>query len=140
MKLVNLVGRITLIKLMLMVAVLGVLATLAYSAYQNQIIEVHRTVAKTALTEIMHAQKRFFKDNGTYTTNLTGVAPSGLGYADAGGGVFATPGNYYKVTATACGAGIVQCVRLTAIAATVQRRDGNLTLDSQGVKTPASMW
>ena len=126
---------ITLIELMVVVALLGILASIAYPAYQDQMMKSRRTDGHAELMSIMNAQERFFTNFGSYTTSLTGAAPAGLGLADV-----ASEKGHYTVTAAACGAGIAQCVALTATAGGVQAGDGNLTLNSQGVKTPAAKW
>jgi len=126
---------ITLIELMIVVAVIGILASIAYPAYQDQMTKSRRTDGHTELMSIMNAQERFYTNFGSYTTSLTAAAPVGLNLPDV-----TSDEGHYTLAAAACGAGIAQCVLLTATAGGVQASDGNLTLNSQGVKTPANKW
>ncbi len=126
---------ITLIELMIVVAIVGVLASIAYPSYRDQMIKTRRSDGQAMLMEVMNAQERFFTNYGSYTTNLTGAEPAGLGLTDTN-----SDEGFYTVSAAACGGGISQCVVLTATAGTAQNSDGNLTYNSQGVKVPAAKW
>ena len=83
----------------------------------------------------MNAQDRFFTNYGCYTTSITAAEPTGLGYSNANSGE-----GFYTISAAACGGGITLCVNLTASAQGGQASDGNLTFNSQDVKTPAAKW
>jgi type IV pilus assembly protein PilE len=126
---------ITLIELMIVVAVIGLLASIAYPAYRDQMIKTRRSDGHTLLMEVMNAQERFFTNYGTYTLSITAAEPAGLGFPDSN-----SDEGFYSVSAAACGGGITQCVVLTATAGTAQSTDGNLTYNSQGVKTPVAKW
>jgi len=128
----NKMAGMTLIELMIVVAVVGILSAIAYPAYQDQMTKTRRTDGKTELAAVMNAQERFFTNNGTYTATLLA---GGLGLPDAN-----SDEGHYTIAAAACGAGLTQCVALTATAVGVQAADGNLTYDSLGNKTPAAKW
>lgn len=126
---------ITLIELMIVVAIVGILGSIAYPAYQDQMRKTRRSDGQAKLLEVMNAQERFFTNYGSYTASITAADPNGLGYADTNSGE-----GFYTLSAAACGAGITQCVNLTGTAQGGQASDGNLTFNSQGVKTPAAKW
>lgn len=123
-------GRIagfTLIELMITVAILAILAAIAYPSYKSQIFKSRRADGKVALTETMQVEERYYTENFTYTTDLSGD----IGLAGN------SPEGWYNVTAAACGGGIAQCVQLTATAQGDQTNDaqcGNLTLNSLGAR------
>jgi type IV pilus assembly protein PilE len=80
--------------------------------------------------EILQAEERYFSQNQTYVTNL---GAGGLGFAS----VISNEGKY-TLAAQACGAGITNCVRVTATPIGTQAADskcGTLGLDSTGTRT-----
>ncbi len=126
---------ITLIELMIVVAIIAIIGSIAYPGYQDQMRKTRRSDGQAKLLEIMNAQERFFTNYGSYTTSITAAEPTGLGYSNANSGE-----GFYTISAAACGGGITLCVNLTATAQGGQASDGNLTFNSQGVKTPAAKW
>ena len=124
----------TLIELMIAVAVVGILATIAYPSYQNQVRRSNRADAITALTAMANAQERSYLANNTYTTDTTllGFA-AGTGNSQRGFYTLTVPtGNTTTFTITA-----------TAVAGRPQAGDTActpLTLNSTGIKTPATCW
>ena len=124
----------TLIELMIAVAVVGILATIAYPSYQNQVRRSNRADAITALTSMANAQERSYLANNTYTTDTTllGFA-AGTGNSQRGFYTLTVPtGNTTTFTITA-----------TAVAGRPQAGDTActlLTLNSTGIKTPATCW
>lgn len=135
MKQLNTSKGITLIELMIVVAIVGLLASIAYPAYQDQMRKTRRSDGQAKLLEIMNAQERFFTNYGTYVTTITGSEPTGLGFAST-----SSDEGFYTISAAACGGGLSQCVVLTATAGSAQSSDGNLTYNSQGVKSPTAKW
>ncbi len=118
----------TLIELMIVVAIIGIIMTIAFPSYQESVRASRRSDGMALISQILQAQERYYVNNYTYSTDLTAV-----GYASASN--IDSEGEYYKVSATACGTGIGQCVLLTAVGQGDQANDGNLTLNSQGAKT-----
>jgi len=68
----------TLIELMIAVAIVGILATIATTSYQRQVIQSHRTDARTALLDLAGREEKLFS-----TTNQYSAIPSVLGYGTA---------------------------------------------------------
>jgi len=118
----------TLIELMIVVAIMAVLVSIAFPAYNNQMIKSRRTDAERAMVEYGQALERYFTANGKYASSGTtcgATLPSNSSYYNFSCAVDATSG----------------VATITATAQTgSQLGDGNLTLDSQGVKTPADKW
>lgn len=132
-------GGFTLVELLIVVAIVAILATIAYPSYQNHVTRTRYADAKVMLLEIMNEQRKFFSNNNTYTTDLI----ADLNYTDAGAGAVSTEGNFYLISAGACGnpaEPITECVLLTATASFAGSL-GNLTYDSRNIKDgPAGAW
>lgn len=117
----------TLIELMIVVVVVGILAAIAYPSYQEYVNRSKRADAKNALLEIASRQERFYFDNNTYTTDLTG--DGSLNYGTT------SPDGYYTLSVAAGPSGsIASSYEITATpAAPFNDADcGNLSLDSRG--------
>ncbi len=119
----------TLIELMIVVVVIGILAAIAFPTYRDQVRKTRRTEAKAALQEAMNRQERLYTTQNSYTNDMTD-----LGYA---ADPFTTEEGWYTVDAVACGAGLGDCVSLTATAQGDQDDDQceNFTLNSRGART-----
>jgi len=126
----------SLIELLITLGIIGILASIAYPSYQNHMQKTNRTEGKTTLLEILSKQQNFFGRNMAYTTDLTQ-----LGYA---ADPVITDDGLYSIAAARCNApydlNLTGCVRLTATAQGRQLADGNLTINSAGVKAPANRW
>lgn len=124
-------GRIagfSLIELMVVIAIVAVLVSIAFPAYNNQMTKSRRTDAERAMVEYVQALERYFTTNGKYASSGTtcgATLPSNSSYYNFSCAVDATSG----------------VATITATAQTgSQLGDGDLTLNSQGLKTPADKW
>jgi type IV pilus assembly protein PilE len=68
----------TLIELMIAVAIVGILATIAATSYQRQVMQSHRTDARTALLDLAGREEKLFS-----TTNVYSASPAALGYGSS---------------------------------------------------------
>jgi type IV pilus assembly protein PilE len=113
---------------MITILVVAILASIAVPSYRQYVIRGNRTAAQATMMDIATRQQQFFVANRTYATAAQ------LGFAlppevdqnyNLGIVVAAGPPPGFQITLTAEGA---------------QASDGNLTLNSEGVKGPAGKW
>jgi len=121
----------TLIELMITVAIIGILAAVAYPSYASHIIKSNRSAAKAQMLDIANRQQQFMLANRAYAT-AAALATSG----------YALPSDVssrysYDVTV---GTGAVPDYLITFRAIGSQASDGDLTLNSEGLKTPSNKW
>jgi type IV pilus assembly protein PilE len=123
-------GGFTLIELMMVVAIVAILLAIVLPAYQNQIIRGHRAAAKSEMLEIANRQQQYLLSNRAYTNDLSLLGGYTLPLDVAA---------KYSAAVT-LGGGAVPSYSMTFTALGSQASDGNLTLTSEGVKTPADKW
>lgn len=125
----------SLIEVMIITAVVALLATLAYPAYQDQVMKARRSTAKATLTDAGSRQEQFFLNNKTYTET---VGAGGLNLATT------TDGGFYtlSVDAETAACPIDRCWRMRATPEPAQADDrcGELTVSSEGTRTPTECW
>jgi type IV pilus assembly protein PilE len=121
----------TLIELVVTVAIVGILAAIAYPAYVNQVIKGNRSAAQQFMLDIANAQAQYQIDARAYS-NVIGAG--GLGLAPT----TAAASNY--TFAIALSAGPPPGYVITATPIGRQAQDNALTMDSAGIKSPASKW
>jgi type IV pilus assembly protein PilE len=71
----------TLVELMIAVAIVAILAVIAYPSYDQYVLRSKRAEGKALLQRIAGEQERFFTAQSSYTNDLTGAKPGGLGFA-----------------------------------------------------------
>ena len=64
----------TLIEILITVAIVGILAAIAIPAYQDSVTKGRRAEAMALALDLASRQERFFLQNNTYTTSITGAA------------------------------------------------------------------
>jgi len=122
----------TLIELMITVAIVAILASIAYPSYTAHVVKSHRAAAQQELLELAALQEKIFLNSNAYSDNVseayTGQSSGGLGKTSG-----KTTDNRYTVSVAAAGG---QSFTLTAtpVTGTSQAGDGNLTIDSSGVR------
>ena len=120
-----------LIELMITVAIIGILAAIAYPSYTQYMIRANRTAAQVEMMDIANRQQQFLLTNRSYASKATLEAS---GYALPSG-----VSNKYNYAIT-IGTGTVPSYTLTFTPTGIQASDGNLVINSEGVKTPAEKW
>ena len=121
----------TLIELMITVAIIGFLAAIAYPSYASYIIKGNRAAAKAQMLDIANRQQQFMLANRAYATRAM-LTTSGYALPTEVSTKYS-----YSIT---LGTGAVPDYLITFTAIGSQASDGDLTLNSEGVKTPTSKW
>lgn len=121
----------TLIELMVTLVVIAILAAVALPSYQQYILRGHRSAAQAEMMEIASRQQQFLLANRAYASKATLEASGYSLPADV-----ATRYSYDIVV----GAGTVPAFTINFTATGGQASDGNLSLTSEGVKSPAGKW
>lgn len=121
----------TLIELMITVAVIGILAAIAVPSYTQYVIRSNRSAAQAQMMDIANRQQQFLIANRVYASKATLISS---GYAPP----TSVSAKYnYDI---AVGVATVPSFVITFTPTGSQAADGNLTLNSEGVKTPAGKW
>ncbi len=121
----------SLIELMIVLVIISILAGIAYPSYQNSVRKGNRTAAQNDMLEIANRQKQFLIANRSYATKDQLVA-SGFGLSSD-----VSPNYDWSIT---LGTGSAPTFTVTLTAKGNQLSDGDMTLNSIGVKTPAAHW
>ena len=119
---------LTLIELMITVVIIGILAAVAYPSYMDYVRRGNRSAAQTYMMTIANRQEQYLLTNRSYAAT---AAALNLAQPPE------TAGKYtFVVTATTAPLGY--SIAATAIGSQVP--DGDLTLSSDGSKTPPDKW
>lgn len=62
---------VTLLELMIVVAIVAIISAFAYPSYMEHVVNTKRTVATSALLQVVDRQQQFFMDNKRYANTLT---------------------------------------------------------------------
>ena len=122
----------TLVELMMVIVIVAVLMGIALPAYQNQVLRGHRAAAKGEMLEIANRQQQYLLANRTYTDTAADIA-----YTPP-----ADVSDRYTFDLSTVSASGAPSFTITLQPIGTQLRDGAdpLTLNSEGVKTPADKW
>jgi type IV pilus assembly protein PilE len=122
----------TLIELMIVIALVAVLAGIAMPSYTQYVTRSSRESAQAELVELAGVQDKIFLNSNAYTASVTG-AYTGLSTGGLGWTSGKSRDTRYTISATVAGASFT--LTATPVAGTTQASDGNLSIDSQGVRT-----
>ncbi|WP_418117501.1 type IV pilin protein [Variovorax sp. 350MFTsu5.1] len=121
----------TLIEVMITVAIVAILASIALPSYQQYIIRSKRSAAQAQMMDIANRQQQYLIANRVYADKAA-LTASGYSLPSE------VSANYsYDVTLSTSGA---PGYTLTFTPTGSQSGDGNLSLTSEGVKSPAGKW
>nr|WP_090441048.1 type IV pilin protein [Pseudomonas benzenivorans] len=121
----------SLIELMIVIAIIGILAAIAYPNYQEYIIKSNRAAAQAAMMDIANREQQFLLANRAYA-DKTALENSDYDLPDD------VAGRYdYDIEVPA---GTVPTFTIKFTAKGPQTSDGDLELNSEGLKTPPEKW
>ena len=119
----------SLMELMVALAIVAVLVSIAVPTYRGYMVRSYRRAAQTSMVDISNREQQFFAANRAYADKAT------LGYT-----VPVEVSDNYTWDVTPNNAATPPTFSITFTATGGQAVDGNLTLTSAGVKTPAAKW
>jgi len=114
----------TLVELVIVMAIVAILAAVAFPAYQEQVRKSNRAAAQSEMMDIANRQQQFFLANRSYADSLDGLS-------------YALPDEVSERYDTAIDVdndATPPTFAITFTAKDSQASDGDLTLDSEGVK------
>lgn len=121
----------SLIELMIAVAIIGILAAFAYPTYLDQVLRGRRAAAQAEMMELATREQQFLLANRAYASRSDLEAS---GYA-----LPAEIAAYYNWAIT-LDTGTLPGYTITFTASGAQARDGDLSLTSTGIRSPAAKW
>ena len=124
----------SLIELMIAMVIVGILATIMLPSYRQYVTESRRSEGVAMLLNVMQQQERYYTEMLRYANDL-----ADLGF-DTTNPVASENGSYH-IQVAQCGSDPYErCVKLTAVAQGEQAADGDITLNSRGIREPQSHW
>lgn len=127
----RLIKGFTLIELMITVVIVGILAAISLPAYNSYVIRTNRALAKAQMLDIANRQPQFLLANRSYASKEQ-LEASGFALSSELAGKYT-----YDIS---LGTGTPPSYTITFTATGSQLSDGNLTLGSDGTKTPSDKW
>lgn len=123
----------TLIEVMVTVAIIAILASIAVPSYNSYIVNANRRAAQSAMMDIGALQQQYMLSNREYAEKADLVS---AGYSLPSDVSALYTWSVSKTTSGPPGFTLT----LTPVSGGRQVSDGALTLNHQGVKTPAGKW
>jgi type IV pilus assembly protein PilE len=125
----------SLIELMIAIAIIGILAAIAYPNYQEYLIKSNRAAAQAAMMDIANREQQLLLANRAYV-----AAADAAAFKASTGYVLPTDVSAKYGFKIELGAGAEPSFVITFVPTGAQAGDGDLTLNSQGAKTPPEKW
>lgn len=122
----------TLIEMMIVVVVIGILAAIALPNYQQYVIRANRVAAQSQMMDIANREQQFLLADRVYANKATLVAS---GYA-----LPTEVSDKYDYDITVDNGATPPTYTITFSPTGSQYSDGDISLNSAGVKTPAGKW
>jgi type IV pilus assembly protein PilE len=122
----------TLVELIVTVAIVAILSAIAYPSYQAYLVRGKRTAAKAAMMDLSNREQQYLLANRLYADTS---ALTSNGYA-----VTNDVSQNYSWAVTVDNSATPPYFLITFTAIGSQASDMDLTLNSQGTKTPAAKW
>jgi type IV pilus assembly protein PilE len=124
----------TLVELMITLGIIAVIAAIGYPNYAKYTIRASRQAAQGELIQLANMQEKIFLNSNSYTPSVTiaynGTSAGGLGRTSG-----KTSDNKYTLSVSPNVASQTFTLTATPVAGTTQVGDGNITIDSSGIKT-----
>ncbi len=120
----------TLMEVMIVVVVIGILAAIAFPSYQEHMRKGRRAAAQSHLMDVAQRQQQYLLDARSYAPDLTVLN-------------VATPPavlSYYNAPLISTPVGTRPTFTVTIAPKGPQTPDGDLSIDSAGLKTPPGKW
>jgi len=121
----------TLIELMISIALVSILASIAYPSYTQYAVKANRAAAQSEMMEIASRQQQFLLTNRAYADKTILETDGYILPADVS--------DKYGYTIV-LGSGATPFYTLTFTPIGLQAGDGDLVLDSNGVRMPIDVW
>lgn len=121
----------TLIELMVAVMIVGILAAIVYPSYTQYVVKANRVAAQAQMMDIANRQQQFLLANRSYVSKIE--------LESSGYSLPADVSARYSY-AISLGTGAVPSYTITFTPSGAQTDDGILTINNEGVKTPAAKW
>ena len=118
----------SLIELMSVLVIIGVLAAVAWPSYQQYVIRSNRAAAQSFMMTVASRQEQYLLSNRSYAADTAALS------------LTAPPETNGRYTFAVTNPGGATTYLITATAIGNQLSDGDLTLSSDGTKTPADKW
>jgi type IV pilus assembly protein PilE len=121
----------TLIELMITVAIVGVLAAIAWPSYTSHVAKANRRAAQAQMMELASREQQFMLAQRSYVPYST---------MTASGYVLPAEVSAKYTPSITVGTATFPAFTITFTARGTQLSDGDLTLNSEGVKAPSNKW
>ena len=126
------IAGFTIVEMLIVLVIMGILAAAVLPTYQSSVTKARRADGKSALLDLAARSEKFFAQNNSYTTEISGGSGLNLGRTTSSD-------RYYNLTIAACAGGnIARCYLITAAGTGPQANDTlclKLLVDNVGRKT-----